>query len=250
MTTLKKQGKISSKQFSVYLNNNNWGSSSPGLSSNLMIDGYDLATYSPGNNFTYIPLANNNGYWEVKCNSVKIDNQKFSSDLTAIIDTGTSLIYGPSSDVSTFEYDFLNNYNCYVSTSGIICPCHSQYPNLTFDLDGSEFTLTSDDYLMPYQSSCFLAIQEESNIDFWLLGDIFIRKYYVNFDMDGKRIGFAGAKYSGGSDNFDINWRIIMISVIGIGVVIFGGLSIWVCCHFKNRAKKNVRDIEVAPNQA
>lgn len=58
-------------------------------------------------------------------------------------------------------------------------------------------SLTSSDYIMEVlldrKPACVLAIAP-INRGFWVLGDIFLRRYYTVFDATEKRIGLAKAK--------------------------------------------------------
>ncbi|CAG9314314.1 unnamed protein product [Blepharisma stoltei] len=257
MTTLKAQGLISKRQFAIFLGDNDWGASSESLASNIMIDGYDLAKYSTVTEFHYIPLAVNRGYWEVDCDSVKAAGTKISSSTTAVIDTGTSLIYGPLNDVNDFLYMLIKDYNCYNTNIGVVCSCNhiSSLPSITFELDNIDFEVTADKYMVEeYKGYCVVEIGGSSSLDFWLLGDIFIRQYYINYDMDGKRIGFAikapSSSSSSSSSSSIAGWKIaVIVCTIG-GVALIIAVIVLVTCirHRINMKNSNAGGREIVVN--
>lgn len=71
---------------------------------------------------------------------------------------------------------------------------------MTFTIDGTEYTLSGKDYVIEVtsggQSECLFGMMP---MDFsgthlegtFILGDVFIRKYYTHFDYANKRVGFA-----------------------------------------------------------
>merc|ERR1712060_701131 len=74
--------------------------------------------------------------------------------------------------------------------------CSKDVPSLTFNLGGKDFELSKEDLILQQQgSNCLIGLM---SIDvpagpLWILGDVFMRKYYVQFDWGQKRLGFAGA---------------------------------------------------------
>ena len=79
--------------------------------------------------------------------------------------------------------------------------CSAKLPDLTFTLGGKDFTLKQADLILQASGSqCILAL---TGLDvppprgpLWILGDVFMRKYYVQFDWGQKRLGFATAAKS------------------------------------------------------
>jgi hypothetical protein len=66
------------------------------LPSNLIIGGYDLETYSPDNDFTFLPLLTETGYWAVEMSKVQVNNTNIEiSGNAAILDSGSSLLLAP-----------------------------------------------------------------------------------------------------------------------------------------------------------
>ena len=69
-------------------------------------------------------------------------------------------------------------------------------------MDGAQFKVLADDYFMEMEitedgetsTTCFLGIVSMLNLEYWLIGDVFLRGYYSifdNSDHDAPRMGFA-----------------------------------------------------------
>merc|ERR1711988_1101678 len=78
---------------------------------------------------------------------------------------------------------------------GIDCGKKSSLPSLTVTLGGQAFTLTPDDYVLSVSGQCLFAFMP---IDvppprgpLWIMGDVFMRKYYCVFDYGNKKMRIA-----------------------------------------------------------
>merc|ERR1712187_56983 len=75
--------------------------------------------------------------------------------------------------------------------------CNKEY-TLTYTLNGKDFVLDNNDMIV--QNSGGQCLFGMTGIDIpaprgplWILGDVFMRKYYVKFDVGQKRMGFASS---------------------------------------------------------
>ena len=139
-------------------------------------------------------------YWEVALDSVKMGPITVTDPARAIIDTGTSLLALP-----TYIADYINMMIGGQSTgSGLYivdCQTLSKLPNVVFTMSGHHFTLKPTEYILNYSGVCVSAfsgmdLPSDSNMSLWILGDVFIRKYYSVFDMTNNRVGLAEAKHN------------------------------------------------------
>jgi hypothetical protein len=112
----------------------------------------------------------------------------------AIVDSGTSLIAGPQSQI-----DKVARAVGATSTSDgqYSISCSSSGPAISFVLSGKQYAIQKADYTLDGgDGSCYLAFQS-SGENLWILGDVFMRKYYTVFDYGstsaGPRVGFAQA---------------------------------------------------------
>lgn len=179
------QGLISDKSYSFYLSHGGVTGSS------LVLGGVnkDYAT----SDFKYYSLLSDS-YWLIPLDDVKLGGTSYKNGtLKGIVDTGTSVIVGPTELISPITAKF---------PSTIDCSNLSQYPNLDFVIGGDTYTLTPDYYILKLtvlgQTQCTLGIQ---GMEFpphlagsIILGDSFIKRYYTHFDIGNNRVGFATAK--------------------------------------------------------
>lgn len=77
------------------------------------------------------------------------------------------------------------------------CSNVSQLPEIAFEIDGVDYALQPDDYVLKItqgdQTECVIAVMGQEfpdNFNYFILGDTFIRKYYSYFDKNNNRVGF------------------------------------------------------------
>jgi len=178
---------ITDNVFAFYL------TSDPTKQGELVLGGYDSAHYS--GTIQYVPVSSAT-YWEAKLDFLRLGTTSETTATKVILDTGTSTLAGPVRDVAAIA----KSIGAFpIGTTGeyiIACAKASSIPNITVGMGGNTFTLTGKDYLIDQGTpDCVLGIL---GIDIpaptgplWIMGDVFIRKYYTIFDVGAKRLGFA-----------------------------------------------------------
>ncbi|XP_043405548.1 pepsin A-like [Chelonia mydas] len=172
------EGLVSQDLFSVYLSSNDQ------TGSFVMFGGIDSSYYS--GSLYWIPLSSET-YWEITMDSVTMNGETIAcfGGCQAIIDTGTSLLAGPSSGIS--------NINSYIGASDgtISCSAMSSLPNIVFTINGIEFPLPASAYITEESGSCISGFESSDVGGLWILGDVFIRQYYVVFDRANNQVALA-----------------------------------------------------------
>lgn len=137
-------------------------------------------------------------YWEINLSDLTIDGQSFVGvgENKAIVDSGTSILTGPSSEVKKIA-SLLGGKE--IIEGEYFVKCDYTLPNMVFKIDGNDYTLTPEDYLIPDGDFCLLGLMAldipEPTGPLWILGDVFMRKYYTVFDVANERVGFALAAH-------------------------------------------------------
>ncbi|XP_018348387.1 PREDICTED: lysosomal aspartic protease-like [Trachymyrmex septentrionalis] len=138
------------------------------------------------------------GYWQFNMNRVQLGNNILcENDCQAIIDSSNFRISGPPSAIAV-----INKYIRTISlTDPNIVDCKQIYklPDLYFIIGGKVFELTSEDYMVKSTSSyttiCMSPFEDNNILDkdgpTWILGNLFLRRYYIKFDMGKNQMGFA-----------------------------------------------------------
>jgi hypothetical protein len=183
------QGFVDEALFSFYLGNSRTDFGE------LLLGGTDPKHYTGDITWVNLKAAT---YWEITLGGLNIDGQSYASNVNAIVDSGTSIMTGPSSAIAAIatklgakpviegEYMLKCNYDT--------------LPNIDFVIDGKTYTLAPEDYLIPDGDICLLGFMgldiPEPTGPLWILGDVFMRKYYTVWDTANKKIGFATAVHN------------------------------------------------------
>lgn len=141
---------------------------------------------------TYVDLDQET-YWHIVLDDVQVSGESFiDGKHKAIVDSGTSILTGPPDEVAKIAAsigakEFINGE--------YLVDCNYDLPDVSFVIAGNTYTLSPQDYLIPDGDICLfgmMALQiPPPTGPLWILGDVFMRKYYTVWDFSNGKIGFA-----------------------------------------------------------
>ncbi|XP_017101704.2 cathepsin D [Drosophila bipectinata] len=181
------QNLVEKCMFSVYLQQSSTNESKGG---EIIFGGFDKSRFK--GNLHFVPITNSN-YWKLKISQVSVKSKHICGEMDALLDTGTSLILMPQ---KTYD-DLLKVLSFEMEGGNYLLSCHSNImPVVQLMIGGKAFFLTPDDYLMEVNDGTrnvcipsFAPIKK----NFWVLGDIFLWRYYTVYDATAQKIGLAEA---------------------------------------------------------
>ncbi|XP_008937099.1 PREDICTED: pepsin A-like, partial [Merops nubicus] len=143
------------------------------------------------NGITWIPLSAET-YWQVTMDRVTARGKPLACThgCQAIVDTGTSRLVVPSKALSRIQAAFGTTSDGQISCSRV-----PLLPKIVFHIGGKPFPVPPTSYVVQEDGECILGFQgmdiptEAGEI--WILGDIFIRNYYVIFNRANNMVGLS-----------------------------------------------------------
>lgn len=182
-----KQNIVDQPIFAFYL-----GDDGPG---ELTFGGYDPSKFEGDLEYVKLDAAT---YWQILLDKVTIGDRYRNGDgvgLTAIVDSGTSLMVGPKSEVVKIAKAIGAQANI-MGEYTLDCKLVDDLPDLTMSIGGNDYIIPGKDLVIQAQGTClfaFMGMDFPSGGPSWILGDVFMRKYYTVFNYVDQTVGFAKA---------------------------------------------------------
>ncbi|KAJ7188335.1 aspartic peptidase domain-containing protein [Mycena filopes] len=175
--------------------------------SSLCFGGIDnLKTLGP---VQWIPVLKES-YWSVSMDAIVVDeNKEVTTDIIAIIDTGTTLIYLPDDVVSAF-YELIPGARLSEIDSQLyIYPCITAPDiNIALSFDNRRFSINPKDFNLGRteegSEDCvggILSLGSGFPSDLAIIGDEFLKSWYTTFDYSGGPTGGARVGFSPSINN-------------------------------------------------
>jgi len=135
------------------------------------------------------------GYWAVAMDDLTIGGTSMTTTKKAIIDSGTSLLAAPVADMKKIVAAV--GAKVLIPGKEWTIDCDGTAPDIDIVIGGKTYTLTKEDYSINSGGTCLFAM---TGLDvpapagpLYILGDVFMRAYYVKFDVDTRSVGIAKA---------------------------------------------------------
>lgn len=197
------KGQWKNKEFGMYLNRQGFGAQLQHVNSTrptgaLTVNGVDRQFFD--GELEYFPRKvldeRTHFAWGIDMDGVTVDGKFFDTKGNgAVLDSGTTLIYGPK-DVVTEIYKQIPNAIDAGDGMYILPDCTANH-TVSFRFGGKDFPIFSPDFGSVSLFGCQGAITYAEKLDFknnWLIGDAFLKSYYTAYSYDPPQVGFAKVK--------------------------------------------------------
>ncbi|KAJ6606003.1 acid protease [Mycena vulgaris] len=179
-------GTVDANQFGFYL-------ASSG--SELYLGGTNEDLYSGAIEFNDVDSST--GFWQAAGAKAKVGTTTAVSGFQTVIDSGTTLMYGPPAAVKKL-YAAVSGSKVYDSANGYYSyPCATP-PKISFNWGGKDWTISAANLNLGQtdtgSADCVGSLAGQDiglGSDVWLLGDAFMKNVYTVFDFDEEAVGFA-----------------------------------------------------------
>jgi len=177
------QSSLPNNKFSVFLTD--------GGGSEISFGGYKQSQVA--SEVLWAPVTRQS-YWQIGIQDVTLNNKKsgLCSDCQVAVDTGTSLLAGPSDVIEALGVKLNLKDDC---------SNFHKMPLLGFVVGDKVLNLMPEDYIDKGAGSCSLGLMTldvpPPKGPLFIFGDPFLRRFLTIYDRDGPRVGFAVAKHAG-----------------------------------------------------
>ncbi|KAM3418792.1 hypothetical protein BST61_g4762 [Cercospora zeina] len=198
MDNLYNQGTIAREVLGVYFHPES-GSDTDDTNGELTLGGTDSSKYS--GSIQYFPTLTSGSaarYWGISISSFTYGSTNLASNAQGIVDTGTTLIYIPTTAYNKFLSAAGGKTD---SSSGLASFTTKPTGNFGITFGSTTYNLTPAQYLVPTSQYSFYGLSSgkyyswisdggSSSVN-TIIGQKFLENYYSVFDTTGSRIGFA-----------------------------------------------------------
>lgn len=86
-------------------------------------------------------------YWRIEIGGLRVDDEQIVGKVSAIVDTGTSLLVGPSEQVDKIQ-KIIGGFPIAPGEYVVLCQLVDFLPTIHINLGGRDFALKPDDYIL------------------------------------------------------------------------------------------------------
>lgn len=200
---------IKRRVFAIYLNNLGKLGEDSGYGDNpstLEIGSYDYKKYTGTSN----PKVNtvqitNTGYWSTNdLISLSIDGLSLTIAGSIIFDSGTTLIVIDTLSFASIYSYLSDDYNCILNDDstfmGCKCSSSSSMPSMNFNFNSFNVKVP-DSRLWYYEKGFCTLLVTPGDLNFWILGDVFLQDYYMVYDMDNMTVSITETNFEESSSS-------------------------------------------------
>jgi hypothetical protein len=240
---LKSNGLIKKAIFSLYLSNTGFDDDkSPEARSSLMLGGYDKDKYADDSDDSihYHDVQDDSQHWYLELSEVRFSSVTFLDNTDAIVDPGSKYLYGPDQYVDRIRQFIRLRHLCYTDDGKFKCHCndYENFRDITFVFDGIDYDIGAKWFVDKDNGICTIHIYG-TNHERWILGQIFLRKYYSVWDYEKERIGFIKSiNVSDSSSSSAEAWVVIVVVVCTLCVLI-GSFVVLIVIYKKKKTYRN-----------
>ena len=229
--TLYQESQIESPVFALDLN-------SLSKNSSLLIGGYEIEKYAEAG--TKVKIIEDLLSWTGILEGISFGSVAINDYNTIYFDSGLSFFTGPSAQVQTIFSSISSRLNRCVESPFLTCSCSrleiSLLPSLVFLIQGQEFRVSPENYLLFSRGKCtFLILPSQG--ESWGAGMGFFRQYYSVFNLLEPSITFfnKSSDQCSLSSNLSSSWQtqVILLSVFLTST--FVSITIYACVKAKRR---------------
>jgi saccharopepsin len=174
----------------------------------LVFGGIDQSHYT--GELVDVPLISE-AFWEVALEAMKFGGSDiFEVPQRAVFDSGNSFLVGPTQSVKALaeEVGAIRMKGWVPEMYTIDCDKRGFLPDLEVTLGGKAFTMRSEDYILEVPGRpclfAFLGLDvPPPDGPLWILGDVFMRRFYCVFDYGNRRMRIAMAARSNNRTFYD-----------------------------------------------
>jgi hypothetical protein len=166
------------------------------------IGSYNLQAHSPKNSFSAVfNVDESSGLWRVPLSRSFLDNTSYTYEVDSngfygVFSTEQEVIYAPTSAFQAIYRSLKDTFqlNCEISGfSLIICKNTANLPGFGFSTPDGDISISSNSLWYLYEGESALLIARHDSPD-WIIGNAFIRAFYMVFDVDNMTISLAQSK--------------------------------------------------------
>jgi hypothetical protein len=246
VTWLKSQKVIEKAIFSLYLSNVGFrDEKSQKKKSSIIFGGHDKDKYAQhsGDSFHYHDVEKKSQHWYLELSEVRFSSYNFLQNFDVIIDPGSKYLYGPNAVVERIRGLIRIRHLCYTDDGEYKCHCndYENFRDITFVMDGIDYDLSAKWFVEKHHEICTIHIYG-THQNRWILGQIFLRKYYSLWDYEEERIGFMKSVNNDDSDDNSAEaWVVIVVVVCTVSVVLASFVILLIIYKKKKAYRESVK---------